>query len=292
MQFPAYIELFGLRVHPHPVFELAGYAVSFAVYALVRKRFPRAVAGGTAPLWIAVGALAGALVGAKLLGYLEWMGTMPEYLPGGLPGDGGHHEDHHLFSLLGGKTVVGGLLGGWAGVEIAKRFLGVRHSTGDVYVFPLIAGMAVGRIGCFLTGLQDMTHGVESGLPWAVDFGDGVTRHPCQVYDVVFLGVVGLVLAMFWRRFTVPRGTADAVANSAGQISGGGGPRKVAGFGAWPNGLLFRLFFALYFGYRFGIEFLKPRHEQLGPLSAIQVASLLGCLLAAWLAWKMKKSRS
>lgn len=286
MQFPAYIELLGFRIHPHPVFELAGYAASFAVYALVRKRFPRAVAGGNAPLWIAVGALAGALLGAKLLGFLEWMGNMPEYLPGGLPGDGGSsrgHEDHHLFSLLGGKTVVGGLLGGWAGVEIAKRLLGVKHSTGDVYVFPLIAGMAVGRVGCFLTGLEDMTHGVESGLPWAVDFGDGVPRHPCQVYDVVFLAAIGLGLAILWYRCGLAATSRDVTRRS--RVATGNNCQTS---GTWPNGMLFRLFFALYFGYRFGIEFLKPRYEQLGPLSAIQVASLAGCLLAAWLAWRMK----
>lgn len=292
MQFPAYIEVLGLRIHPHPVFELAGYAASFAVYALVRKRFPRAVAGGNAPLWIAVGALAGALLGAKLLGFLEWMGNMPEFSPGGLQGVGGTsegHEDHHLFSLLGGKTVVGGLLGGWAGVEIAKRILGVRHSTGDVYVFPLIAGMAVGRVGCFLTGLEDMTHGVASDVPWAVDFGDGVPRHPCQVYDIVFLVVTAVVLLGFWRRYTIARTGGSGNHSSASQISGSHGARNEAISAAWPNGLLFRLFFGLYFGYRFGIEFLKPRYEQLGPLSAIQVASLAGCLLAAWLAGKLAR---
>ena len=73
--------------------------------------------------------------------------------------------------------IVGGLLGGWAGVEIAKRVLRIRYSTGDLFVFPLVVGMSIGRVGCFLTGLDDHTCGTWTGLPWAVDFGDG-PRHP------------------------------------------------------------------------------------------------------------------
>ena len=93
-------------------------------------------------------------------------------------------------AALGGKTIVGGLHGGWAGVELAKWRLGIRHSTGDVFVFPLIFGMSVGRIGCFLTGLPDHTYGNHTSLPWAVNFGDG-PRHPTQLYDIVFLCLLG-----------------------------------------------------------------------------------------------------
>jgi len=266
MTFPVEIPVFGFSLHPHPVFELAGYAASFTIYAVSRSKFPRAVSAGIAPLWIAVGALAGALVGAKLLGWLEWIGGMPEAYANLPP-----HDDHHMFALLGGKTVVGGLLGGWAGVEIAKRITGVRHSTGDVYVFPLIVGMAVGRVGCFLTGLEDMTHGVATVLPWAIDFGDGVPRHPTQLYDIAFLLLVGLVFRALRLRAARARDPSVIVTHDH----------------AWPNGVMFRGFFALYFGYRFVIEFLKPRNEQLGPLSAIQIASLGGCLIAAWLAWRL-----
>ena len=41
-------------------------------------------------------------------------------------------EDEGFMALIfGGKTVVGGLVGGWIGVELAKKVLGIRGSTGD-----------------------------------------------------------------------------------------------------------------------------------------------------------------
>src|SRR5438874_657018 len=57
--------------------------------------------------------------------------------------------------LWNGQSIVGALIGGWLGVEIAKRIAGIRKSTGDAFVLPLIAGIAIGRIGCFLAGLHD-----------------------------------------------------------------------------------------------------------------------------------------
>ena len=97
------------------------------------------------------------------------------------------------------KTIVGGLLGGWAGVELAKRLMRIRHSTGDAFVFPLILGMAIGRVGCFLTGLSDNTCGLPTRLPWGIDFGDGLPRHPAQLYDIVFLGLLAIALAIYER---------------------------------------------------------------------------------------------
>lgn len=43
--------------------------------------------------------------------------------------------------------------------------------------------MAVGRLGCFFAGLPDYTYGVPTDLPWGVNFGDGVPRHPVQLYE-------------------------------------------------------------------------------------------------------------
>ena len=66
---------------------------------------------------------------------------------------------------MGGKSVVVGLLGGFVAVEWVKRRIGVRRSTGDLFVIPLAVGIAIGRIGCFLTGLDDHTHGLPADLP-------------------------------------------------------------------------------------------------------------------------------
>jgi prolipoprotein diacylglyceryltransferase len=236
MQFPVYFHLFGLTLHPHMVLELVAYSAGFQLYLLLRRRWPRPepVVPIEQAMWLLVGAVFGAAAGSKVLAWLE----------------SAHHywaERGNLAVVLGGKTIVGGLLGGWAGVELVKKRLGIRHSTGDVYVFPLILGMCIGRIGCFLTGLPDHTYGVHSALPWAVDFGDG-PRHPTQLYEVAFLLLLGVLLLRRLRR---------------------------AAF----NGELFRLFMLGYLSFRFLVEFIKPSDKPLAGLSAIQAASLLG---AAW----------
>jgi prolipoprotein diacylglyceryltransferase len=189
--------------------------------------------------WIIVGCVFGALFGSKILAWIE---SAPDYWS---------HRDN-LGSWLGGKTIVGGLLGGWIGVEIAKKILGVKQSTGDAFVFPLIAGIAIGRVGCFLTGLADHTHGVHTNLPWAVDFGDG-PRHPTQIYEIVFLVLLGVALFIRSRH-----------------------PRR--------SGELFRLFIFGYMSFRFLVEFIKPRFNPYLRLSAIQIAALIAVIFCVhWL---------
>ena len=66
---------------------------------------------------------------------------------------------------MGGKTIVGALIFGLISVELIKRYIGLRQSTGDLYAIPLALGIAIGRIGCFLTGLSDNTYGTPTNLP-------------------------------------------------------------------------------------------------------------------------------
>ena len=104
--------------------------------------------------------MAGAAFGSKLLFLLEdprltW------------------HNLHDPAYLMGGKTIVGALVFGLISVELIKRYIGLRQSTGDLYAIPLALGIAIGRIGCFLTGLADNTYGTPTTLPWAINFGDG-----------------------------------------------------------------------------------------------------------------------
>lgn len=237
MQFPVYFNLLGHRIHPHPVMELIAYTGGFQLYLLLRRRWPRAAVPIEQNMWLIVGAVFGALFGSKILALVE---SWDQYRQ--------HLSDPRTF--LGGKTIVGGLLGGWAGVELAKWRMRIRRSTGDAFVFPLIVGTCVGRVGCFLTGLDDHTHGTHSSLPWAVDFGDG-PRHPTQLYEIVFLLLLAAMLFVYSRQ-----------------------PR--------PNGQLFRLFMLGYLGFRFFAEFIKPRYTPLAGLSAIQVAALAGAAVCVW----------
>ena len=48
-------------------------------------------------------------------------------------------------------------------IEAFKRFTGVTGSTGIVFAAPFAATVAVGRLGCFFSGLADFTYGTPTG---------------------------------------------------------------------------------------------------------------------------------
>jgi phosphatidylglycerol---prolipoprotein diacylglyceryl transferase len=99
--------------------------------------------------------------------------------------------------LENGKTIVFGIAGGYFGVELAKALLGVRVKTGDSFAVPVATALAIGRLGCFAAGC---CHGTVTSLPWAVDFGDGLRRHPTQLYESAFHLTAALILAWLMRR--------------------------------------------------------------------------------------------
>lgn len=51
-----------------------------------------------------------------------------------------------------GKTILGALLGGYAGVELAKKLTGYTQATGDWFALIAPVGIIAGRIGCLLHG--------------------------------------------------------------------------------------------------------------------------------------------
>ena len=241
MRFPVDFHVFGLTLPSHGVMEVIAYSAGFQLYLLLRRKWKGKVVPIEQNLWVIVGAIFGALVGSKLLAWAEsWHDYFRFW-----------KLTHNLAMLAGGKTIVGGLLGGWIGVEGAKKILGITFSTGDLYVFPLIVGMSIGRVGCFFTGLPDHTYGNFTNLPWAVNFGDG-PRHPTQLYDIVFLLLLGLALIARMRS-------------------------------PYANGRIFRLFMFSYCLYRFGVEFIKPTYRHYVGLSAIQLACLCGAGVSGWL---------
>jgi phosphatidylglycerol---prolipoprotein diacylglyceryl transferase len=232
MEFPVYLVIGTLRIHPHPVFESLAYFVSFR---LALRRFRQnSVAQKNRGVVIA-GGLIGGIFGAKILAILQhidmlWNGTAtPAML------------------LIGGKTIVGALLGATIGVEITKKLRNIHTATGDVFAYPLIVGIAIGRIGCFLTGLSDQTYGIATNLPWGVDFGDHILRHPTQLYEVFFLLGLLVYLQYRQRRPLLP-------------------------------GDLFRFFMVWYLIFRWAIDFIKPDFHPLLGMSAIQIACLLGLI--------------
>jgi prolipoprotein diacylglyceryltransferase len=225
--FPVYLHGGRLELHPHTVFELLAYFVGFRLYLWQRRRVGDVI-GGHERWSIVAAAAIGAALGSRLLFWLEdpaatlARATDPGY-------------------LLSGKTVVGALLGGWIGVEITKRTLGIASRTGDLFAVPLAVGIAVGRIGCFLTGPSDLTWGVATAMAWGIDTGDGIARHPTPLYEALFLAGLAGALVHWSRR-------------------------------PHPAGWLFRAFMLGYLSLRLVLDALKPEvHVALG-LGAIQWA--------------------
>ena len=119
-----------------------------------------------------------------------------------------------------GRSIVGALAGAIVAVELFKKLRGIRGSTGIIFVPAFATSVVVGRWGCFFAGLPDQTYGTPTGLAWGHDFGDGVMRHPVQLYEsftmLAFL-VVALVLIGRRNAFFMRNGFYILVLVYAGQ---------------------------------------------------------------------------
>lgn len=220
----------------HTLFEALAYAVGFRTFLWTRKRLaPHAFSHDDHVAWVGVGAIVGAALGAKLAFWID----DPLAAFAGFP---------DLARLLEGKSIVGALLGGLLGVELAKKIAGVRQSTGDAFVLPLTVGMCIGRVGCFLAGLSDHTYGNPTSLPWGVDFGDGQPRHPTQLYEIAFL--LAQYALIHARRLELAR-----------------------------PGDRFRAFMIGYLSFRLAVEWIKPLpYAYLHVFSGLQLLCLAGLL--------------
>ena len=99
---------------------------------------------------------------------------------------------------LGGRTVLGGLLGGWIGVEAMKRVARIRVPTGGDFALPLALALACGRLGCWSAGC--CAGAVCSPAWWATTDAAGVSRWPVQLVEALFHGLAAVVLAFAARR--------------------------------------------------------------------------------------------
>ena len=100
-----------------------------------------------------------------------------------------------------GKTILFGLVGGYLGVEFAKVLVDVQTKTGDSFAIPLAVAIGIGRIGCYVAGC---CYGIPTSLPWGVNFGDGLHRHPTQLYETAFHLSAAVVLWLLERRNLFP----------------------------------------------------------------------------------------
>jgi prolipoprotein diacylglyceryltransferase len=141
-----------------------------------------------------------------------------------------------------GRSILGALAGAVVAIELYKHVNGIRGSTGVIFAPAFATSIIIGRVGCFLSGLDDFTYGTATTLPWGTDFGDGIRRHPVQLYEaaVVAVFMIAALALLGWRS-------------------------------AWFSRNGFYLLVAVYATQRFIWEFLKPYGTVVGPFNIFHI---------------------
>ncbi len=233
MQLPFEPTFLGFSIPAHLILEYIAFFVAFRYYLYLRKN-SKDLISTTNRLSIILGAIVGALIGSRIMGFLEF--PFVEF------------SKNNWVDILNTKTIMGGLFGGLLGVERMKKRIGEKNSSGDLFVFPIIVGISIGRIGCFLSGTNEFTYGTPTALITGINLGDGILRHPVALYEIVFLIFLFMGLKYLQKARTLS------------------------------PGILFQYFMISYFSFRFVIEFIKPNSFLLLGLSSIQYL----CLVCLW----------
>jgi len=231
MKFPFNFHIGSMVINAHLVFEILAYLIGFRYYLFLRQASKDKISAQDRG-WIIVAGGAGAIFASRMVGYFS------------NPLLNTHSVDLMMIHFFSAKSILGGLIGGIFGVEIAKKLMGIKVYAGDLFVYPIILGMMIGRIGCLSQGVYDGTHGIPTNLPWAMDMGDGIPRHPAQLYEIIFLGITWFFIKKNENRLS--------------------------------DGSRFKVFMIAYLLYRFLVEWIKPAYFYSFGLSAVQVACVIG----------------
>lgn len=189
-------------------------------------------------------ALCGALIGAKL-GWFFAEGWRDIGRP------------QFLVALATGKTILGGLIGGYLAVEGGKRALGFSGVTGDWFAMVVPLGIALGRVGC-------IAQGCCGGTPWsgwcAVRDAEGVSRWPSAQVELGFNLLAALVFFVMRRRRVLP-------------------------------GQHFHLYLMAYGLFRFAHEFIRDTPREMGVFSGYQLLAL-ACFAAGAVGFERRIRRT
>ena len=151
------------------------------------------------------------------------------------------------YLIFTGKSIVGGLIGGYLGIILAKKVFHMEKVKTGNDIAPAIAlSMAIGRIGCFLTGC---CYGIATKLPIGVNFGDGIKRIPTQLIELVFC------LILFAYLFYKQKKKKDLI-----------------------PGILFKELVLYYLSFRFLIEFIRATEKNILFLSIYQIICIFGVI--------------
>lgn len=214
--------------------EVLAFFIGFRYFLYLKKKKGDIIESDNRT-WIIIGAIFGALIGSRLVGGLE----NPDQL---------NREGNVLVHFYMNKTVLGGLLGGLFGVELVKKIVKEKKASGDLFVYPIILALIIGRIGCFSMGIKEETYGLATKSVFGMNLGDGIPRHPVTLYEIAFLLLLWILLSRLAEKITLQ------------------------------NGSLFKFFMIAYLLFRFLLDFIKPHYTYITGLSAIQTACIIGLL--------------
>ena len=167
---------------PYALLMLAGIAISLAFWSRLARRDERL-------LIIYVAALVSAFLGAKIV-YLAAEGWMY------------WHSPDRWMIWATGKTILGALLGGYAGVELAKKLTGYAQPTGDWFALIAPVGIVLGRVGCLLHGC--CLGGECAPHWWTLRDAHGVARWPAVSAEIAFNVLAVAAAFILRRRGTLP----------------------------------------------------------------------------------------
>ena len=234
LTFPFTIHAGHAGIPLHSLLEPLAFFTGFRYFLYLRKRNGDPI-NQPNRISILIAAIFGALFGSRLAGGLE---NPPAML----------HAKHILIYFYENKTVLGGFLGGLWAVELAKKFMGERQASGDLFVYPILLALIIGRIGCFSMGVFEETYGTPTSLPWGMYLGDGLRRHPVALYEILFL-------LLLWATL-----------------------RKIDPLLSVEQGARFKVFLIAYCAFRLLLDFIKPHYTFPIGLSTIQLVSMAGLI--------------
>jgi phosphatidylglycerol:prolipoprotein diacylglycerol transferase len=214
---------------PYSLLIIAGIGVSLFFWICLAKRDERL-------LVIYLSALVSAFLGAKVV-YLAAEGWM-------------FWQDPNRWLIWAtGKTVIGALLAGYAGVEVAKKMTGYTRATGDWFAIIAPLGIVLGRIGCLLHGCCQGRQCTPAW--WTMNDAHGVARWPAVPVEIGFNLLAMAVFCVLRRRQVLP-------------------------------GQHFNLYLIAYGLFRFAHEFLRDTPRVAAGITGYQVAALACVALGAW----------
>lgn len=232
------------------LYDMAGYITAFFVTwffyqkALTKDELPNPFESNNQKWEYYLYVIAGAMLWWMIVSTFDWA-----MIPGRNP------EWWFLLS----KSIAWALFWWIIIAELYKSINHIKTPTGILFLPGIVLWVLIGRLGAIATWLRDFTYWLPTSLPWWIDFGDGITRHPTMIYEMMLLTIF-FIFFMFWlssdkRKWWIVNG--------------------------------FYVFIITYFIYRFTIGFIQPYSTWWFGLSTYQVISV-PMIIYGW--WMVRKS--